>query len=61
MATNKELLVCIDVKLKALKDQFDNHLRHHDIHSQRYFLVTLASLSATLTVIGTLIVFILTK
>lgn len=54
MATNKELLICIDVKLKLLKEQFDNHLKHH-------FLVTLASISATLTVVGALIVFIITK
>lgn len=27
--TNKEYLICIDAKLKALKEQFDNHLKHH--------------------------------
>lgn len=58
MATNKELLVCIDAKLKALKEQFDNHLKHH-------FIVTLAvcttGVGAILTTIGTLVVFILTK
>ena len=59
--TNKELLICIDVKLKALKEQFDNHLAHHGVLSNRFFLVTLASISATLTVIGTLVVFIFTK
>ncbi len=27
--TNKEMLVCIDVKLSELKVQFENHLLHH--------------------------------
>lgn len=27
--TNKEHLICIDVKLGELKEQFDNHLYHH--------------------------------
>ena len=27
--TDHDLLVCIDVKLKELKKQFDNHLKHH--------------------------------
>ncbi|KKL50920.1 hypothetical protein LCGC14_2300670 [marine sediment metagenome] len=56
--TNKELLICIDVKLKELQKQFDNHLKHH-------FLITLAAcgagVGAILTTIGTLTVFIFTR
>lgn len=56
--TDHDLLTCIDAKLKGLKDQFDNHLKHH-------FAITLAAcgagVGAILTTIGTLVVFILTK
>ena len=27
--TDHDLLVCIDTKLKELKEQFNNHLKHH--------------------------------
>jgi len=27
--TDHDLLICIDAKLKVLKEQFENHLNHH--------------------------------
>ena len=52
--TNKELLICIDAKLKELKVQFDNHLVHH-------FRVTLVLLGVTGSAIITLLAFLLSK
>ncbi len=40
--TTKEYLICIDTKLKNLKEQFDNHLKHH-------WAITIA----LITIIGT--------
>ena len=37
--TDHDILICVEEKLKELKHQFDNHLRHH-------WAVTLAALSA---------------
>ncbi len=50
--TNKELLICIDAKLKELKVQFDNHLVHH-------FRVALVLLSVTGSAIIALLVLLL--
>ena len=49
-----DLLIEIHAEQKSLKEQFSNHLKHH-------FMVTLISLGATLSLIATLIVFIVTK
>ena len=38
--TNKEYLICIDEKLNELKEQFNNHLKHH-------FAVSIALLTIT--------------
>lgn len=37
--TDHNILICIEEKIRELKHQFDNHLRHH-------FAVTLIALSA---------------
>ncbi len=50
--TNKELLICIDTKLKKLTTQFDNHLAHH-------FRVALVLLSITGSAIIALLVLLL--
>ena len=50
--TNKELLICIDAKLKELKVQFDNHLVHHS-------RVALVLLSITGSAIIALVVLLL--
>lgn len=52
--TDHDLLQRIDEKLDGLIKQFTNHLAHH-------FWTKLTTLGAFLTVIGTLVVFILTK
>ena len=52
--TNKEMLVCIDTKLKELKVQFDNHLCHH-------FRITLILLGITGSAIITLLAFLLSN
>jgi len=52
--TNREYLICIDAKLKALKEQFDNHLKHH-------WLVTIPLITITGGAITALIVALLTK
>jgi len=52
--TNREYLICIDVKLEELKEQFTNHLRHH-------FIVTLGACGSALSAIGTLAFYILTQ
>lgn len=44
-----EILICIEVKLKELKSQFDNHLKHH-------FLLSLTALSMAGAAIVALIV-----
>ena len=38
--TNREYLICIDVKLKELQKQFSNHIKHH-------WLVTIPLISIT--------------
>jgi len=50
--TNREYLVCIDTKLKGLKEQFDNHLRHH-------WAITISLLGSTGGLIAALLVVLL--
>lgn len=52
--TNKEYLICIDTKLKELKEQFTNHIRHH-------WLVTIPLISITGAAITALIIALLRK
>ncbi len=48
-----DLLVCIDVKLKELKLQFSNHLKHH-------FIISMAACGIALSTITTLAIYIIT-
>ena len=48
-----DLLVCIDVKLRELKEQFKNHLKHH-------FIVSMAACGVALSTVTTLAIYILT-
>lgn len=50
--TNKEYLICIDIKLKELKEQFTNHIRHH-------WLVTIPLISITGAALTALIIALL--
>ena len=49
-----DLLVCIDVKLKELKIQFTNHLRHH-------FAVNIVLLTSTLSLAAAVLVLVIKK
>lgn len=50
--TDHDLLICIDVKLKELKNNFTNHLQHHFRYSIMAWGIAATSL---LTAIGALI------
>ena len=52
--TNREYLICIDIKLKELKEQFSNHIKHH-------WMVTIPLIVITGGAITALIVALLTK
>ncbi len=41
--TDHDLLVCIDVKLKELKEQFSNHLKHHWAMTLALVMITFGS------------------
>jgi hypothetical protein len=46
-----DLLICIDVKLRELKTQFDNHLKHHAA-------ITICALAAALSALATVLIFL---
>ena len=47
-----DLLICIDAKLKSLKDQVENHLKHH-------WAITLCALSAAFSAFVGIIIMLL--
>ena len=49
-----DLLICIDVKLKGLKEQVANHLKHH-------WAITIGSLGAAMSAFTALVVLLLRK
>jgi len=51
--TDHDLLICIEEKIKELKKQFDNHLRHHNTYA-------IALLTITGGAIGSLIIALIT-
>lgn len=52
--TDHDLLTCIDAKLKGLKEQFSNHIKHH-------WMVTIPLIFITFGSITSLIIALLTK
>lgn len=52
--TDHDLLICIDIKLKELKQQFANHIKHH-------WMVTIPMIGITFGSIVSLIITLLTK
>lgn len=52
--TNREYLICIDTKLKDLKEHFTNHIKHH-------WLVTIPLISITGGTVVALIIALLRK
>lgn len=52
--TDHDLLTKMDVKLDTLSTQFTNHLHHH-------FLYTMALFTAFLSMVGGIIVYIVTR
>ena len=51
--TDHDILVCIEEKIKELRHQFDNHLKHHNTYS-------LALLTITGGAVGSLIIALIT-
>ena len=51
--TDHDILICIEEKVKELKFQFTNHLKHHNFY-------TLALLTITGGAIGSLIIALIT-
>lgn len=47
--TDHDILICIEEKIKELRLQFDNHLKHHNMY-------TIALLTITGGAIGSLII-----
>lgn len=51
--TDHDILICIEEKIKELKHQFNNHLKHHNIYA-------IALLTITGGAIGSLIIALIT-
>jgi len=51
--TDHDLLVCLNVKVDNLTEHFTNHLHHH-------FLYTIALFTAFLSMVGGVVVYLLT-
>lgn len=47
--SDHDLLICIDAKLRELKNQFDNHLSHH-------FKATILAWTTAISAIGALLI-----
>lgn len=59
--TNKEYLICIDTKLKELKEQFSNHLKHHIEKARAQLAINIALLTIAGGAIVALIIALLGK
>lgn len=51
--TDHDILICIEEKIRELKSQFSNHLKHHSVY-------TIALLTITGGAIGSLIIALIT-
>lgn len=54
--TDHDILICIEEKLKDLKQQFDNHLRHHHIYTIALLTITGGSIGSLIIALITLLV-----
>ncbi len=47
-----DLLICIDVKLREMKTQFENHLKHH-------WAITMCAFGAALSAFAAIVIMLL--
>ena len=53
LRSDHDILICIEEKIRELRHQFDNHLRHHNTY-------TLALLTITGGALGSLVIALIT-
>lgn len=54
--SDHDVLICIEEKLKELKHQFDNHLKHHNIYALALLTITGGSIGSLIIALVTLLV-----
>jgi len=54
--TDHDLLICIEEKIKELKYQFDNHLKHHNIYAIALLTITGGAIGSLVIALITLLV-----
>ena len=54
--TDHDILICIEEKIRELKHQFDNHLRHHNIYAIALLTITGGAIGSLLIALVTLLI-----